>query len=297
MAEITRQRTGQFLREIFTILINKPEGLPAKVVLAELPKVIKLTEFESGYYPSAPNSPRFEKIVRFATIGLVKSGWLVKTKGQWFITEEGKLAYKKFTDPEAFFRESIRLYDEWKKGRSQEESLEPEDVEDIPKVALTIEEAEELAWQQIQQVIKAINPYEFQDLVADLLKAMGYFIYWIAPPGKDGGIDIIAYSDPLGAHGPRVKVQVKHKIGLPIPVEPLRAFMSVLGSDEIGLYVSSGGFTSGAREESRAQEKRKITLIDLESLVELWIEHYPKLSQEARQRLPLKPIFFPAPVE
>ena len=297
MAEITRQRTGQFLREIFTILVNKPDGLPAKVVLAELPKTIKLTEFESGYYPSAPNSPRFEKIVRFATIGLVKSGWLVKAKGRWFVTEEGKQAYKKFTDPEAFFRESIRLYDEWKKGRSQEEGLEPDNVEEIPKVALTIEEAEELAWQQIQQVVNAINPYEFQDLVADLLKAMGYFIYWVAPPGKDGGIDVIAYSDPLGAHGPRVKVQVKHKIGQSIPVEPLRAFMSVLGSDEIGLYVSSGGFTSGAREKLRSQEKRKITLIDLESLVELWIEHYPKLSQEARQRLPLKPIYFPAPAE
>ena len=166
---------------------------------------------------------------------------------------------------------------------------EEEDVS--PKTALSVEEVEELAWGQIQELVSAINPYEFQDLVADLLKAMGYFIYWVAPPGKDGEIDIIAYNDPLGAVGPRVKVQVKHKIGQSIPVEPLRAFMSVIGVDEIGLFVSSGGFTSNAREESRSQEKRKITLIDLESLMELWIEFYPKLSQEARQRLPLKPIY------
>lgn len=296
MAEITRPRTGIFLREVFRILINKPEGMPAKEVLAELPKAIPLTEYESGYYPSAPNSPRIDKIVRFATIGVVKSGWMVKTKGKWFVTEEGKQAYKKFTDPEEFFRESTRLYNEWRDGRPQEEP----DVEELiepEKPQYTIEELEELAWEQIQQVLRGINPYEFQDLVADLLKAMGYYIYWVAPPGKDGGIDIIAYSDPLGAHGPRVKVQVKHKPDSSITVEPVRAFMSVIGTDEIGLFVSSGGFTSGAHEEARSQDKRKITLIDNEALIGLWIENYSKLSQEARQRMALKPIYFPAPGE
>jgi restriction system protein len=73
--------------------------------------------------------------------------------------------------------------------------------------------------------------------------------------------------------------------------------MSVIGIDEIGLYVSSGGFTSNVWDESRSQDKRKITLIDLDALVELWIQYYSKLSQEARQRLPLKAIYFPAPTE
>lgn len=42
------------------------------------------------------------------------------------------------------------------------------------------------------------EPYEFQDLVAALLRAMGYYTPFIAPKGKDGGVDIIAYRDPLG---------------------------------------------------------------------------------------------------
>ena len=71
MADITRKRTGQFLRIIFELLLDKPDGLPAKEVLAEVPKSIPLTEYESGYYPSAPNSQRFVQIVRFATIDLV----------------------------------------------------------------------------------------------------------------------------------------------------------------------------------------------------------------------------------
>ena len=41
MAEITRQRTGQFLQVIFKLLETKPDGMPAKDVLAEIPKVIK----------------------------------------------------------------------------------------------------------------------------------------------------------------------------------------------------------------------------------------------------------------
>jgi len=297
MAEITRQRTGQFLRVIFKLLTDKPDGLQAKDILAEIPKIIPLTEYESGYYSSTPNSTRFEKIVRFATIDLVKAGWLVKNKGRWFITEEGKQAYNKIKDPEEFYKEAVRLYREWKKARPQENVLDVDDEEpDNSKVAVTVEEAEELAWEQVRQYLQNMNAYEFQDLVADLLRAMNYHVAWIAPPGKDRGIDIIAYTDPLGASVPRIKVQVKHR-DQSTSVEGLRAFMSVLGTDHLGLFVASGGFTSDAKEEARTQERRKITLIDLENLFDLWVEHYPKLTQEARQRLPLKSIYFLAPAE
>jgi len=132
--------------------------------------------------------------------------------------------------------------------------------------------------------------------VADLLRAMDYHVSWVAPPGKDRGIDIIAYTDPLGASVPRIKVQVKHR-DQPTAVGELRAFMATLGTDDLGLFVSSGGFTSDAKDEARTQERRKVTLLDLENFFDLWVEHYEKLSQEARQRFPLKPIYFLAPVE
>ncbi len=51
----------------------------------------------------------------------------------------------------------------------------------------------------IRQFIASKSPYEFQDMVAALLRAMDYHTPFIAPKGKDGGIDIIAYLDPLGA--------------------------------------------------------------------------------------------------
>jgi restriction system protein len=295
MADITRRRTGEFLRIVFKLLWDKPEGLPAKEILDAIPESTQLTPYETGYYSSTPNSPRYEKIIRFATIDLVHAGWLVKSKGRWFITDEGRLAYNKYKDPEEFYKEAVRLYHEWKKSRPKKEGAVT-DEEEIQKISFTVEEAEEQAWEQIKQFLHTVNPYEFQELVADLLRAMNYHVSWVAPPGKDRGIDIIAYTDPLGASVPRIKVQVKHR-DQPTPVEGLRAFMSVLGTDDLGLFVSSGGFTSGARDEARTQERRKITLLDLENIFDLWVEHYDNLSQEARQRFPLKPIYFLAPVD
>jgi restriction system protein len=64
---------------------------------------------------------------------------------------------------------------------------------------------------------------------------------------------------------------------------------------DVGLFVCTGGFTRDAADEARTQEKRRVTLIDLDQLFELWVQHYEKLSDEARQRLPLKPIHFLAP--
>jgi restriction system protein len=80
-----------------------------------------------------------------------------------------------------------------------------------------------------------------------------------------------------------------------VTVDVVRSFMAVLGDEDVGLFVSVGGFTKDAAEEVRTQEKRRVTLIDLGRLFDLWVEFYPKLTDEARQRLPLRPIYFLAP--
>ena len=43
MAEITRRRTGEFLRIVYELLSDKPEGLPAKEILDTIPKSTQLT--------------------------------------------------------------------------------------------------------------------------------------------------------------------------------------------------------------------------------------------------------------
>jgi len=82
-----------------------------------------------------------------------------------------------------------------------------------------------------------------------------------------------------------------------ITVDGLRSFMDLFGDQDVGLFVSAGGFTKEAETEARTQEKRKITLLGLEKLFDLWLEHYAKVKDRERQLLPLKPVHFLAPAK
>ena len=124
-----------------------------------------------------------------------------------------------------------------------------------------------------------------------LLRAMGFHIPFVAPKGKDGGVDIVAYKDPLGAQPPRIKVQVKHRQEKCGP-QTVRELLGVIRKDgEVGLIVSSGGFTADAIVEMQKSPVH-IEAIDLSNLISLWQEHYSKLDEEYRKLLPLRWIAF-----
>jgi restriction system protein len=278
MADITLNRIGELLRSVLELLWRKPDGMPARELLAILPEITSLTEYERGY-SSTTNAPRYERMVRLATIPLVKAGWLVKTnKGRWFITAEGRQAARRYSNARELYREALRLFEESRQN--------------LPVYAMAAEEAEESSWEQIHKFLLETRRAEFRSLVADLVRAMGYHVAWIAPPEKDHGqIDLVANTDPIGTRGPRIIVQVKHK-GQPVTMEGVNAFLSLLGSNDYGLFISSGGFTSEVMNEIRTDPTQRTTLLDIENFFDLWIEHYDKLSQEAKQRFPLKKIYF-----
>ena len=299
MAVITRRRTGEFLRELFNILMLAPDGLRASDAIKTLVGRFTLSAFEADSYESG--GQRFDKTVRFATVDCVKAGWLVKDKGIWTVTDEGRKAHAELTDPEAFYRRAVKLYNEWRAAQPDAEpapaaaDADALDADSTAKaVSITFEKAEEQAWDEISQYLRNMPPFDFQDLVADLLRAMGYYVSWVSPPGKDGGLDILAQADALGTRLPRIKVQVKRQQPA-VSVDGLRSFMALLGDDDVGLFACTGGFTKDATTEARTQEKRRITLIGLETLFDLWVEHYSKLTDQARRRLPLRPIQFLSP--
>lgn len=292
MAETTPRRRGELVRAVFKVLVDHPDGLAAREVLRRVEQTIKLTDFEKSDFESTPGTRRFEFHVRFATIKAVKAGWLVKRKGEWSLTDDGREAYAAFTDPEVFEREAHRLYKQWRASREEsvvEEEDEEHEDDATPRVAF--ETAEEDAWREVEAYLTSMPPYDFQNLVAALLRAMDYHVAWIAPPGKDGGIDIVAHTDPLGTRVPRIKVQVKRRQDK-ITVDGLRSFMAVLADQDVGIFVSTGGFTKDAELEARIQEKRQLTLVDLQRLFDLWVEHYDKIDPADKVLLPLKPVYY-----
>lgn len=296
MAEITRQRTGELMRGVFGILLSHEDGLPAKEVLPQLAAKVPPTEFETSCYPNRPDVRRYEKIVRFSTIGPVKAGWLTKNRGLWALTELGRDAYRRLKDPKEFMAESHRLYRQWADQQPEEEVVETPPGSDAAAAATTLEEAEESAWTEIETHLSGMNPYDFQSLVAGLLTGMGYHVAWVAPPGPDRGVDVIAHSDPLGITGPRIKVQVKRSEER-MSVKEIRSFMAVLADNDVGLFVSKGGFTKDAEEEVRYQEKRRLMLVDLRRFFELWVQHYSAIPELQRRLLPLRPVHFLVPPE
>ncbi len=185
MAEITMKRRGELIRKVFEILTANADGLQAKDVMKKAEETLILTAFEKSTYPKRPDVRRFEKIVRFASIPHVKAGWLVKEKWRWVLTEEGVQAFKKFTEPEEFEREAVRLYREWEATRepTQPTMAVIEEEESAPDPGTILEEAEELAWSGVEQHIQEMNPYDLQQLVAALLRAMDYHVSWVSPPG------------------------------------------------------------------------------------------------------------------
>lgn len=291
MAEITSRRRGELVRGVFEVLMDKPDGLPAAQVLKSVEQLVPPSVFERETYERNPTVRRYEKTIRFSTITSVKAGWLVKSGGTWLLTDEGRQAYRSFTDPEAFEQEANRGYRAWAKER-QPEQCEIEQVNEVAESTGTLEEAEDSAWAEIRAYLTTMPPYDFQRLVAALLKAMGYYVDWIAPPGPDGGVDLIAHTDPLGTTGPRIKVQVKRRESEKVSAESLRAFMAVLGDQDVGIYISAAGFSPQAEREARSQEKRRLKLIDLERFVGLWVQHMQQLPDLDRRRLPLKPVYF-----
>jgi restriction system protein len=290
MANVTKARTGVLIRKLFELLLAQAEGMRASDALNALANAVELTPYEAGDYDSGGR--RFEKIVRFATVDCVKAGWLVKEKGIWSVTEHGAQAFQTIKDPEQFYRQAVKLYWNWKKAQPV---LDEDDaVEDIAEksASITLEQAEEWAWSEIEAYLAAMNEYDFQRLVGNLLSAMGYHVGWIAPPGKDGGVDLLAFTDPLGTRPPRIKVQVKRNANSSkIDVVGLRSFMALLGDGDVGLFVALSGFTKDAELEAR-QSHRRLTLINTTKLVELWTAHHDKLDDAARRRLPLKPVWF-----
>jgi len=279
----------------FEILKNADGNLPSKEVMNQIPEKVNLTDWEKERYEKT-GYIRWQSILHFYTIDCSKAGYLRKQKGIWYLTEEGEGAMS--LGAVALLKTASQKYRKWDKKRKAENEVEPE--EEFPEEKIqqaTIEQLEVNAIEGIKEYLKDLNPYEFQDLVAALLRSMGYFTPFISPKGKDGGIDIIAFQDPLGANAPRIKVQVKHRPDVAIPVDEIRGLLGLLNKEgDIGLFVTSGRFTTDSQRFARDSHIH-VKLIDGDTFIGLWKDFYSKLSDEEKNLLPLQPIYFLGPNE
>jgi restriction system protein len=153
------------------------------------------------------------------------------------------------------------------------------------------DDLQEQSIELIKDKINQLGWEELQDLVAGLLRSLGYKTK-VSDKGPDRGRDIMASPDGFGFTPPRIVVEVKHRkdtIGAP----DIRSFLGGRHSDDRGLYVSTGGFTKEAVYEAE-RANIPLDLMDIDRLAESVVEQYAEFDIETQQLLPLKRLYWPA---
>lgn len=252
----SRELAAKVLFSAFQILQERGGELAGRDVIAEIGRRVSLDDWATQTYEKT-GYVRWQSILHFFSIDCIKAGFLLKKSGVWYLTSEGEQALT--LGEVGLMNAAVEAYRVWReKNQPTTEPANGDEVTEVGEQAqeATIHEMEQLAAEGLKKQISLKNPYEFQDLVAALLRGMGYFTPFVAPAGKDGGVDIIAYRDPLGTVSPRIKVQVKHKIDTAARVQEIRELMGLLQKDgDVGIFVASGGFTPEAKATARSSPR------------------------------------------
>ena len=248
------------------------------------------TEWESSPPSANTRMPRWEINMSWYAMDYEAAGFIVREGGIWYLTNEGvkQLAQS----PEQVFAAAHTAYRISMRENGKYETID-EDVKEVkdssPIVQLT--EAEAMAAEAIRQYIQSMDWQEFQRMIAALLRAMGYYVPFIAPQGADGGIDVLAYENASGV-GHRIVVQAKRFKGSPVGVEVVRNMAALLYKpSDAGMVVTSSHFTSEAIRFAQSC-KFNLRLIDLGELTRLWISYYDRLSLPEREILPVRAVYF-----
>lgn len=226
-------------------IIQADEGIKAKGQLMNALRDRGFTDTDD-FPPRLKEKNKYGNIewrARFGPVAqrLVDAGFLLKggIKNGWKLTSEGDIALEDSVGGKQLFEAAREKCH--KQGGDTSIMLTEESDADDPK---------ERAMDKIVEDVRRLSHRDFEKLCAALLRGMGYYVPYTARPGPDGGIDIIAYTDPLGAA--RIKVQVKHHSNN-VTVQAMRELAGLLKEEgDIGVLISSSDFTKNCKEEARS---------------------------------------------
>lgn len=137
------------------------------------------------------------------------------------------------------------------------------------------------------RVREKFDGHRLSELVAVLLTAEG-FRCRVSPPGRDGGVDILAGTGPLGMDSPRLVVQVKSQPSAVSDMVLQQLHGAVTRNNaEQGLLVAMGGVTKPAQDMLVGQYF-KIAVWNSDDLIEGIFRHYSTLPEDMQADLSLQ---------
>lgn len=166
----------------------------------------------------------------------------------------------------------------------------PPPVDDVAEAEDPLRDYAAIAFEQIKDRVSALDWSQMQDLVAGILRAMGYKTQ-VSPPGSDLGRDVLASPDGFGFERPRIVVEVKHRKET-MGSKDIRGFLGGRHPEDRGLYVSTGGFTKDARYEAD-RSTVPLALWTLQELTQALVDNYENADATTRSLIALRPLYVP----
>jgi restriction system protein len=138
-------------------------------------------------------------------------------------------------------------------------------------ILLDIERHNEQRRAELLDRVRSMDPRAFEQLIAELLSALGFEIISITPYGGDGGVDVRAELLAGGVMRIRVAIQVKRWANN-VRAPTVRELRGSLGAHERGMIVTTSDFSAGARDESLRQDAQPVAPMTGQELVALLVE-------------------------
>ena len=205
-------------------------------------------------------------------------------KGVYHITQRGMDYLKSHTDLRQTDLLEYPEYAAYANNSSEKKNSDKPDQESVDE-ELTPTEQLEAAMKKINddlaadilQKAREMSPAKFEQLVLDLLSAMGYGgtnkdMAKVTPISHDNGVDGIIPEDALGLD--KIYIQAKrYKESSSVAKPEIQQFIGALNEQKAskGVFVTTSTFTQGAKE-SVSKATSKIVLIDGIALAKYMIE-------------------------
>jgi restriction system protein len=262
------------------LLVAYSAGEARRIIDAEadVADAFALSDAELAEMLPSGRQQKFKNRVRWAATYLKNAGALERTaRGVYRITDRGQQLLE--ANPTAVGVATLNQFEEFRAFHSGSGTRASATTVDLPETSTPEEQIEEASTAlrqaviaELRERIAAMTPADFEQLVLDVLGAMGYGVEAGVRTGRSGdaGIDGVIDEDKLGLD--RIYVQAK-KWADTVHRPVVHGFVGALTGARAskGIMFTSSTFSAGAQEYAAGVSPRVI-LVDGARLAALMID-------------------------
>lgn len=261
-------RNEETLLPILQFLAGRKEA-SNREIYEYIEKVFKLSPEEKSARFASSKKVIYQNHVRWGLLILRKAGLTRSPESEMnAITEYGKEVLSKNKKIDLKVIRQSKEYSSWERGFGSSKSI-LEEAKDTTEETPSPEDLLEAAYKRNKEVVKeellalirskSGDSSFLEQLVADLVKKMGYYDAEVTGRPYDGGIDGTVYVDPLKTDF--FKFQAKNW-GNDVGTDEIKNFVASFRPQLKGLFVTTSKFHAGVTKYLDMNRDLNVILID-----------------------------------